>query len=111
MILLQSGICTVTNFQVRLCFHHMRYKRLRSIHGCGKVGGIVEVYFVGTRFWAFIGLLFIAYELAIILMLYNIVWKREKKQSKKQLNTLTNDLLLTRTLGRRGGKRDKKCKF
>lgn len=102
MILLQSGICTVTNFQVRLCFHHMRYKRLRSIHGCGKVGGIVEV---------FIGLLFIAYELAILLMLYNIVWKREKKQSKKQLNTLTNDSLLTRTLGRRGGKRDKKCKF
>lgn len=102
MILLQSGICTVTNFQVRLCFHHMRYKRLRSIHGCGKVGGIVEV---------FIGLLFIAYELAILLMFYNIVWKREKKQSKKQLNTLTNDLLLTRTLGRRGEKRDKKCKF
>lgn len=102
MILLQSGICTVTNFQVGLCFHHMRYKRLRSIHGCGKVGGIVEV---------FIGLLFIAYELAILLMLYNIVWKREKKQSKKQLNTLTNDLLLTRTLGRRGEKRDKKCKF
>lgn len=102
MILLQSGICTVTNFQVRLCFHHMRYKRLRSIHGCGKVGGIVEV---------FIGLLFIAYELAILLMLYNIVWKREKKQSKMQLNTLTNDLLLTRTLGRRGEKRDKKCKF
>lgn len=102
MILLQSGICTVTNFQVRLCFHHMRYKRLRSIHGCGKVGGIVEV---------FIGLLFIAYELAILLMLYNIVWKREKKQSKKQLNTLTNDSLLTRTLGRRGEKRDKKCKF
>lgn len=111
MILLQSGICTVTYFQVRLCFHHMRYKRLRSIHGCGKVGGIVEVYLVGTRFWAFIGLLFIAYELAILLMLYNIVWKREKKQSKKQLNTLTNDSLLTRTLGRRGGKRDKKCKF
>lgn len=80
----------------------MRYKRLRSIHGCGKVGGIVEV---------FIGLLFIAYELAILLMLYNIVWKREKKQSKKQLNTLTNDLLLTRPLGRRGEKRDKKCKF
>lgn len=80
----------------------MRYKRLRSIHGCGKVGGIVEV---------FIGLLFIAYELAILLMLYNIVWKREKKQSKKQLNTLTNDLLLTRTLGRQGEKRDKKCKF
>lgn len=102
MILLQSGICTVTNFQVRLCFHHMRYKRLRSIHGCGKVGGIVEV---------FIGLLFIAYELAILLMLYNIVWKREKKQSKKQLNTLTNDSLLTRTLGRRGGKRDKKYRF
>lgn len=95
MILLQSGICTVTNFQVRLCFHHMRYKRLRSIHGCGKVGGIVEV---------FIGLLFIAYELAILLMLYNIVWKREKKQSKKQLNTLTNELLLTKTLGRRWGK-------
>lgn len=111
MILLQSGICTVTNFQVRLCFHHMRYKRLRSIHGCGKVCGIVEVYLVGTRFWAFIGLLFIAYELAILLMLYNIVRKREKKQSKKQLNTLTNDLLLTRTLGRQGGKRDKKCKF
>lgn len=111
MILLQSGICTVTNFQVRLCFHHMRYKRLRSIHGCGKVGGTVEVYLVGTRFWAFIGLFFIAYELAILLMLYNIVWKREKKQSKKQLNTLTNDSLLTRTLGRRGGKRDKKCKF
>lgn len=111
MILLQSGICTVTNFQVRLCFHHMRYKRLRSIHGCGKLGGIVEVYLVGTRFWAFIGLFFIAYELAILLMLYDIVWKREKKQSKKQLNTLTNDLLLTRTLGRQGGKRDKKCKF
>lgn len=111
MILLQSGVYTVTNFQVRLCFHHMRYKRLRSIHGCGKVGGIVEVYLVGTRFWAFIGLLFIAYELAILLMLYNIVWKREKKQSKKQLNTLTNDLLLTRTLGRQGEKRDKKCKF
>lgn len=111
MILLQSGICTVTNFQVRLCFHHMRYKRLRSIHGCGKVCGIVEVYLVGTRFWAFIGLFFIAYELAILLMLYDIVWKREKKQSKKQLNTLTNDLLLTRTLGRQGGKRDKKCKF
>lgn len=101
MILLQSGICTVTNFQVRLCFHHMRYKRLRLIHGCGKVGGIVDV---GTRFWAFIGLLFIAYELAILLMLYNIVWKREKKQSKKQLNTLTNELLLTKTLGRRWGK-------
>lgn len=84
MILLQSGICTVTNFQVRLSFHHMRYKRLRSIHGCGKVhvGEIVEVYIVGTRFWAFIGLLFIAYELAILLMLYNIVWKREKKQAK-----------------------------
>lgn len=111
MILLQSGICTVTNFQVRLCFHHMRYKRLRSIHGCGKVGGTVEVYLVGTRFWAFIVLLFIAYELAILLMLYNIVWKREKKQSKKQLNTLTNDSLLTRTLGRRGEKRGKKCKF
>lgn len=95
MILLQSGVYTVTNFQVRLCFHHMRYKRLRSIHGCGKVGGIVEV---------FIGLLFIAYELAILLMLYNIVWKREKKQSKMQLNTLTNDLLLTKTLGRRWGK-------
>lgn len=89
----------------------MRYKRLRSIHGCGKVGGTVEVYLVGTRFWAFIGLLFIAYELAFLLMLYNIVWKREKKQSKKQMNTLTNDLLLTRTLGRRGEKRDKKCKF
>lgn len=83
MILLQSGICTVTNFQVRLCFHHMRYKRLRSRHGCGNVGGIVEVYLVGTRFWAFIGLLFIAYELAILLMLYNIVWKREKKAKQK----------------------------
>lgn len=82
----------------------MRYKRLRSIHGCGKVSGIVEVYLVGTRFWAFIGLLFIAYELAILLMLYYIVWKREKKQSKKQLNTLTNELLLTKTLGRRWGK-------
>lgn len=61
----------------------MRYKRLRSIHGCGKVGGIVEVYLVGTRFWAFIGLLFIAYELAILLMLYIILFGKEKKSKAK----------------------------
>lgn len=57
----------------------MCYKRLRLIYGCGKVGGIVEVYFVDIWFWVFIGLFFIVYELVIFFMFYNIVWKREKK--------------------------------
>lgn len=57
----------------------MCYKRLRLIYGCGKVGGIVEVYIVGIWFWVFVGLFFIVYELVIFFMFYNIVWKREKK--------------------------------